>query len=119
MPLQTAIQHLDDAMRRLESRIDGRIRALEAEVAALRIERDMLIEQVQLAAGAPSTDAEAPADEIAALLDELDAMATAHDALIQRYGELELRHAELEQVAHGTLERVDDLIARVQQAGGN
>lgn len=119
MPLQTAIQQLDDALLRLESRIDGRIRALEAEVAALRIERDMLIEQVQLAASVPPpAEAEAPAGEIAALLDELDAMATAHDALIQRYGELELRHAQLQQAAQVALDQVDGLITRVE-AGGN
>lgn len=108
MTLQSATERLDAAVQLLEGRVEARIRALLAENAALRQERDALQAQLLEAAASARPDQEAAN---AALQAEIEAMATAHDALLQRHHDLERQHAALEQAANEALARVDRLIA--------
>lgn len=109
--MHTATQRLDAAVRLLETKLDARLRALEAEVTALRLERDALFEQLIEIQGQAQQSAND--DAVAALQAELEAMATAHDALLQRYNNLEQKHIVLEQAAQDALSRVDHLIAQL------
>ncbi|MCH8685364.1 V-type ATPase subunit a family protein [Pedomonas mirosovicensis] len=107
MTLQSATERLDAAVQLLESRVENRVRALQSENAALRLERDTLLAQFQELQAAAGPDLEAAN---ALLQAEIEAMATAHDALLQRYNELQQQHAVLEQAANEALARVDRLI---------
>jgi prefoldin subunit 5 len=111
MSLDQSLQDLSRALVTLESRMSGRIRALESEVAELRAQNATL-QQAAPAADLPlglgSVASDSPMQQ------EFERMAGAYDSLARAHASLEARHSALREASEATLTGLDATIAHLE-----